>query len=197
MRKLIVTNLVSLDGYIDGPGKNPMALPMDDPFFNQHNLERMRAADTLMLGRTGFEGAVQFWPTADGNTMFDEVTWETARLNNAVEKFVVSDSMKPDQLGAWSDTTTIVSRADAPAKVRELKAGDGGDIMVFGSGTMWNGLMEAGVVDEVNVLVAPVTLGGGTPNFTAPPSSMRLIDSQTRDGSQLVLLRYDARPAGQ
>ena len=55
MRKLIVTNIMSLDGYFEGPGRDVMALPMDR-FFDEHNLERLRAADTLLLGASPMPG---------------------------------------------------------------------------------------------------------------------------------------------
>ena len=55
MRKLIVCNIVSVDGYYEGPGKDVMALPFDEAF-DEYNAERLRAADTLLLGRTSFEG---------------------------------------------------------------------------------------------------------------------------------------------
>jgi hypothetical protein len=61
MRKLIVTNIVSLDGYFEGPGKDILALPMDMSF-DTHNAERLREADTELLGRTTYEGFKGFWP---------------------------------------------------------------------------------------------------------------------------------------
>jgi dihydrofolate reductase len=61
MRKLIVCNIVSLDGYYEGLGKDVMALPFDEGF-DKYNAERLRAADTLLLGRTTFEGFKGYWP---------------------------------------------------------------------------------------------------------------------------------------
>jgi hypothetical protein len=61
MRKLIVSNIVSLDGYFEGPNGNVMALPMDG-FFDEHNLERQRAADTLLLGARTYLGSKGYWP---------------------------------------------------------------------------------------------------------------------------------------
>jgi hypothetical protein len=61
MRTLIVSNIVSLDGYVEGPGGNVMAMPMD-AFFDTYNLERQRAADTLLLGATTYMGLKSFWP---------------------------------------------------------------------------------------------------------------------------------------
>jgi hypothetical protein len=61
MRKHIVCNIMSLDGYYEGPGKNVMVLPMDAAF-DEYNLERLRSADTLLLGRTSYELLMGFWP---------------------------------------------------------------------------------------------------------------------------------------
>jgi len=61
MRNVIVCNIISLDGYFEGPGRNAMVLPMDG-FFDEHNLERLRAADTLLLGATTYTGLKGYWP---------------------------------------------------------------------------------------------------------------------------------------
>jgi hypothetical protein len=61
MRELIVGNIISLDGYFEGPEKNVMLLPMEG-FFDQHNLERLHAADTLLLGATTYAGLKGYWP---------------------------------------------------------------------------------------------------------------------------------------
>ena len=205
MRKLIVTNIVSLDGYYEGPGNNVMALPMD-PFFDAYNAERLRTADTLLLGRTSYEGFKAFWPPLaddpDAVAAFSdeaeeqEVLREISRLNNAIEKIVVSDSLAPDQTMPWTDTTRIVRRADAHEQIADLKRGDGGDILVFGSRTLWNDLLAAGLVDELHLMVGAVVLGGGTPAFQGDKvTPLRLIDTTSRKGSHNLLIRYDARPA--
>ncbi len=65
MRKLIVSNIMSLDGYYEGPGKNVMVLPMDEAF-DAYNAERLRAAETLLLGRNTYNGFKGFWPSKSG-----------------------------------------------------------------------------------------------------------------------------------
>jgi dihydrofolate reductase len=123
MRKLIVSTIMSLDGYFEGPGRNVMALPMD--------------------------GA------------------------------------------PWTDTTTIVRRADAHQAVAELKGRPGKDILMFGSRTLWNDLLVAGLVDELYLMVGAAVLGGGTPAFGAGPvPPMRLQNTRRRDGSDNVQLQY-------
>jgi dihydrofolate reductase len=64
MRKLIVCNIMSLDGYYEGPGGNVMVLPLDQAF-DAYNAERLRAADTLLLGRTTYDGFKGFWPSVE------------------------------------------------------------------------------------------------------------------------------------
>ncbi|HEU4948419.1 MAG TPA: dihydrofolate reductase family protein [Kribbella sp.] len=204
MRKLIVTNIVSLDGYYEGPGNNVMALPMD-PSFDAYNLERLRSAETLLVGRRSYEGFKGFWaPLADApdaaavfqdDAQRREVLREISRRNNAIEKVVVSDSLTADQTAPWTDTTRIVPRGRAHAAIAELKAGDGGDILVFGSRTLWNDLLAAGLVDELHLMVGAVVLGGGTPAFgDQKVGPLRLIDSRSFEGSDNLLIRYDARP---
>jgi dihydrofolate reductase len=195
MRKLVVAAVMSLDGYFEGPGGNVMALPMDHTF-DEHNAERLRAADTLLLGRTSYEGFQAFWPPVAADPAHTPVNREISRLNGAMPKVVVSDGLVADGSGAWADTTRIVRRADAHKAVVELKQGDGGDVLVFGSRTLWHDLLLAGLVDELYLMVGPQPLGGGTPALPALAMPLRLLESRTRHDSDNVLLRYDARPRG-
>ena len=189
MRKLIITNIISLDGFTAGPGDDVMALPMDHAF-DDYNVERLRAAGTLLLGRTTYEGFKGYWPGVAHDPAANAVNREISRLNDAIEKVVVSDSLTPDRTDPWRDTTRIVGRADAHERIAELKRAPGGDILVFGSRTLWNDLLAGGLVDELHVMVGAVVLGGGTPAFSAP-SRLRLRDVRTFDGSDNVLVRYE------
>lgn len=188
MRKLIVANIVSPDGYYEGPGKDVMVMPFHEAF-DDYNAERLRAADTLLLGRDSYEGFKSFWPPIADDPEARPVSVEISRLNNAIEKVVVSDTLRADQTAPWDDTTRIVARADAAKEVAELKRRPGKQILVFGSRTMWNDLLVAGLVDELHLMVGSAFLGAGTPVFAGERTPLHLLEARTL-GSELVLLRY-------
>ena len=163
MRKLVVTILTSLDGYVAGPGGNFMAMPLDESF-SAYNLERLRTADTLLLGRTTFLGFRSYWPSIAEDPEQPATEREISRRNTAARKVVVSDSLAPDDLAGWGESE-LVRRAAAHDAVRRLKAQDGADILVFGSVPVWNDLLAAGLVDELHVMVGNGVLGDGVPAF--------------------------------
>src|SRR6187549_1557964 len=120
MRKLIVCNIVSLDGFYSGPGGDVMAMPFDNGF-SDYNAERLRAADTLLLGRKSFEMFRSYWPAIADDASQPAVEREISRLNTAVEKVVVSNSLEPDAVEGWGPAH-VVRRGDAHAKIAALKA---------------------------------------------------------------------------
>src|SRR5918994_1557729 len=103
MRRLIVSNIMSLDGYYEGPGKNVMVLPMDESF-DAYNAERLHAADTLLLGRTTYDGFRGFWPSVADDPNATPIQREISRLNNAIDKVVISDSLTSEETDPWHNT---------------------------------------------------------------------------------------------
>jgi dihydrofolate reductase len=209
---LVVSNIVSLDGYVADESGNSTALPMDEAF-DVYNAERLRSADTLLVGANSYRGFAGFWPAVEsdpervvddivaqlgGSVPREEVAarisgpapQEVARRNGEIAKVVVSDRLREDELGAWRDTTRIVRRADAHAAVAELT----GETLIFGSRTLWADLLAAGLVDELHLMVAPVVLGAGVRAFDGPlPDSLQLTGTRRFEGSDNVVLTYRVR----
>jgi dihydrofolate reductase len=188
MRKLIVANIVSLDGYYEGVHGNVMVMPFDQNF-DAYNVERMRVADTLLYGRKTYEGFKGYWPEMQNNPAVTENEREISRIQNGIQKVVISDSLTEQQTEPWRDTTTIVRRDEAHAYIAAMKEQAGRDILTFGSRTLWNDLLAAGLVDELHLTIGGGIVGAGTPAFDARPFSLRLLGTRAwRDGNNVVLI---------
>jgi dihydrofolate reductase len=184
----------SVDGLYEDSGHNPLVLNMDEAF-DAYNLERIRAADIVLLGRTSFEGFSSYWPAiADApadpdNRALSADNRELSRIYNRLLKVVVSDRYSVPDENAWRDTTTVISRADAARWLAAERERGSGDILVFGSRTMWNGLLHQSLIDELHLMVSPNALGTGTPIFD-DPVDLNLLEARRFDNSSNVLLRY-------
>lgn len=189
MRTLVVCSIVSVDGFSAGPGADITALPFDVGF-DAYCVQRLRGADIVLMGRSSYEMLRGYWPSVADDPDAPDIEREVSRELNAARHIVVSDSLMVGEHEPWSATTTVVRRAEAHPTVRALLAADGAHILVFGSRTLWNGLLAAGLVGELHLLVGPALLGAGIPMFIAPPTPLRLLEARQLDGSSLVLHRY-------
>lgn len=198
MRKVIVNNIVSLDGcYADESG-NPLALTMDGAF-DRANLDTIAEAELVLLGRDSFEGFSLHWPfvadapaptdpRAPESRAFDDTNRATSRHYNRLPKVVVSDRGPVPRENAWHDSTTVVSRLEAADWLAAAKQDGDGTIVIFGSHLLWNALLAEGLIDELHLMVSPVALGPGVPLFTTP-ASLELLAVQRFEGSSNVQLR--------
>lgn len=195
VRRVVVSVLVSADGFQSGRGGDLSVLPFDEGF-SRHNLERLRTAGTLLFGRRSYEGFEAYWPQVLADEAQPPVEREIARINSGLDKLVVSDSLVLDPGSPWAATTRVVPRADAVAEVAALREGDGGDVLAFGAVTTWNPLIRAGVVDELHVLVGPALVGDGVPLYSGDRVPLTLRETRRLSDSQLVLLRFGTTPPG-
>jgi dihydrofolate reductase len=198
MRKLIVTNIMSLDGYYEGPGRNVMALPMDGAF-DSYNLERMQAADVVLLGHNSYQMFSGFWPSIADNPDASPTNRSFSQLYNKIDKVAVSNHLTIQDTDVWRDTTRVISGDDVYSEIARLKDQPGKEIVVFGSHTLWNDLLVHGLVDELHFMVGNVALGGGTPIFSEPlpyndpKHSLQLIGTRKFEGSGNGLLQYEVK----
>ena len=190
MRKLIVSNLISLDGYASGPGGDVMALPFD-AMFSDYNLELMQAADTLVSGATTYREFLSYWPPIADDPAQPEIERAISRRHRKLEHLVVSNSLTVEATGPWRENTRIVRREEAAEAIAQAKEGEGGTLLVFGSMTTWNGLLAAGLVDELHMMVGAGVLTNGVPAFSVrSPGTMRLTGARRLGDSNIALLRY-------
>jgi dihydrofolate reductase len=193
MAKLVFSNLVSLDGYCAGPGGDLSRLPMG-PVFNNHNVELLHSAGTLLFGQVTFGMFQAYWPQVQKDPSAGPVLAEIAALTAKVDKLVVSDTLSLSADAPWGDAE-VVRRARAHARIRALKACAQRDLLAYGSHVLMNDLLAHGLVDEVRLLVGNVVLGEGVRTFEAGlPAPLALIEERRLAGSDIVMLRYACGP---
>jgi dihydrofolate reductase len=181
--RITVTEFVSLDGVMEAPGGEDFKYPGwsfefdrgDDG--NQFKLDETMAADALLIGKRTYESFAGAWPNREG---------EFADKFNEMPKFVVSTTLgEPD----WNNTTVLDS-GDATAQVRKLKEDFDGEIQVPGSHRLVQELIEADLVDQINLMVFPVIIGTGKRAFDETPDrrKLKLTESKVVGDGVLVLV---------
>lgn len=179
MRKLIMWNLVTLDGFFEGPGRGQIdwfeAVWGEE--LERFSLEQLTSADLLLFGRVTYEGMVSYWPAATG---------EIAEMMNGVSKVVFSRTLEKAD---WQNTQLV--KTNPVERVTELQQQPGKDILVFGSADLASTLTENGLIDEYRLGLVPLILGRGTPLFKPSPHSikLRLLEARLLT-TGAVVLRY-------
>lgn len=182
MAKLIYLTNVSLDGYIEDEGGNFAWFPRDDDVF-AFTTDLLRAAGTLLYGRRLYE-MMAVWETDASLAAQSSLTAEFAKAWQAANKIVYSTT-----LTATSTARTSLERSFDPAAVRRLKATADSDITVGGADLAAQAI-RAGLVDECQLFVWPLAVGGGKPGLpTGVRTDLELLDER-RFGNGVVYLRY-------
>lgn len=178
MGRLIVWNLVTLDGCFEGP--KPWDLAFHErawgPELNALSEDFGASAEALVFGRKTYEGMAEYWPTADEEPVIKD-------FMNRLPKLVASRSLTDP---AWSNTRATT---DILAELRALKAASERPVFIFGSGELVRSLLPEGIIDEFRLALVPVILGRGRRLFgeDGPEVPLRLVGSETTAGGTVVL----------
>jgi dihydrofolate reductase len=182
MRKLIVTEFMTLDGVIESPGGNETPHPhggwqfwYNSPETGNYKIEELARVDSLLLGKNTYELFAAYWPGQTGE--------EFAGPINRLPKYVVSRSLKQAE---WNNSHIL---RDVEKEVASLKKTQGGDILVYGSGTLVESLLHFDLVDELRLMVFPLSVGGGLRPFGEDRElkKFRLKSSRALENGVLIL----------
>jgi dihydrofolate reductase len=185
MAKILVSEFLSLDSVMEGPGP-------DDPFkragwsagyggkdFLDFKLKELFDAGALLMGKTTYEGFSKIWPTRTNDMGFSATM-------NSIPKYVVSDNLKDP---AWNNTKVI--SGEVVAEIKKLKDTLDKNILVYGSSVLAETLFNEGLVDDVNIVLFPVVVGEGKKMFKDGENfTLNLINTQVMEPSA-VLLQYN------
>jgi dihydrofolate reductase len=185
MRKLIVTEYVTVDGVMEDPGGGEKtghggwSRPFWSPEAGKFKFEELFAADALLLGRVTYEGFAKAWPGLKDEAGFAD------RMNN-LPKYVVSTTLENP---TWNNTSVI--RQNAAEAVSKLKQADGQAILVAGSAQLAHLLRQHDLVDEYRLMVHPVVEGGGKRLFQdgLGATTLKLVETKAL-GKGIVLMTY-------
>jgi dihydrofolate reductase len=184
MRKVIVTQFITVDGVVEDPGgsekfeRGGWAFEFDrGDDGNQFKLDEVMGADALLLGRTTYEGFAEAWPSREG---------DFADKFNSMPKYVVSSTLTDPE---WNNTHVLTG-------VDEVSGLDG-EILVNGSVQLVNALLDAGLVDELRLMVFPLVLGKGKRLFADGIAKTPLALAESRpvgdEGVSVAVYRPKAR----
>lgn len=191
MRRVVVTQFMTLDGVMEDPGgaeefaHGGWSFKFSDPEGMRFKLDEVMDFDALLLGRVTYEGFAEAWPDRRDEAGF-------ADKMNAMKKYVVSSTLGEAD---WQNSEVIGGADDAPAAIAALKQQDGGDILVAGSRSLVRLLAAHDLVDEYRLMVHPIVLGTGKQLFDGieTPFTLKLTSSQVLASGSLILIYAPVR----
>ena len=182
MRKIILFNLTSLDGYFEGPDRDINWHIVDDEF-NEFAIQQTGEFGALLFGRITYELMASYWPTEDAKRNDPAIT----EIMNRLPKIVFSKTLKKVE---WENTRLV--NENFVEAISKLKQEAGKDIAIFGSSDLAVTLLEHGLLDELRIMVNPILLGEGKPIFQGIKTQLglKLLKTRTfKPGN--ILLHYE------
>ena len=181
MRKIVLFNLMTLDGYFEGENAD-ISWHNVDQEFNDFAIAQLKTADMLLFGRKTYELMAAYWPTEEGIKDNPVI----ADLMNQIDKIVFSKSLEK----AHWDHARVISEGLLD-EVKKLKSIPGKDVFIFGSADLSSTFIDHDLIDEFRIMINPLILGNGTPMFQNITTKIDLQLLKTKVfGNGNVLLNY-------
>jgi dihydrofolate reductase len=191
--RIVISEFISLDGVVQAPGgaeedtdggfrHGGWSMPYFDPEVMGSAISEIAdGTDAILQGRRTWQVMAAAWPERGGDPFAD---WM-----NTVPKYVVSDTLTEDDL-TWTPTT-IIRGADLMKDISALREQPGGGVQVMGSATLVRSLLAADLVDELNLMIEPIVLGGGKSIFPGDGEARPFeLTSATTAGTGVQICRY-------
>jgi len=186
MRKVLLSNLVTLDGFFAGP-KGELDWHIVDEEFNQYAIDLLSKVDALLFGKVTYQLMADYWPAAATNPSTPKSDVEIADKMNNLPKIVFSKTLQEVK---WNNSRLV--KDNIAEEISKMKQQPGKDMVIFGSGSVVSTFMQHGLIDEYRIIVNPIVLGNGKPLFKGINGKQNLKLLKTKVlGSGVVILYYE------
>ena len=184
MRKVILSNLVTLDGFFEGPNKE-LDWHIVDEEFKEYAIDLLSKVDALLFGRVTYQLMADYWPAAATNPSTPKSDLEIADKMNNLPKIVFSKTLQEVK---WNNSRLV--KENIAEEISKMKQQPGKVMVIFGSGSIVSNFMQHGLIDEYRIIVNPVVLGNGNPLFKGIKDKHNLNLLKTRAFSSGVVILY-------
>ena len=186
MRKVILSNMVTLDGFFEGPNKE-LDWHIVDEEINEYANDLLSNVDALLFGRVTYQLMADYWPAAATNPSTSKSDLEIADKMNNLPKIVFSKTLQEVK---WNNSRLV--KENIAEEISKMKQQPGKDMVIFGSGSIVSTFMQHGLIDEYRIIVNPVVLGNGKPLFKGinGKQNLKLLKTKVFD-SGIVILFYE------
>jgi dihydrofolate reductase len=180
MRKIIVSNLISVDGYFEGLNQDISWFITGEDFFD-YAIKQLIEVDAILYGRITYQQMAAFWPDLETN---DNALTAIKDKMNSLKKIVFSKTLDKAE---WNNSTLI--KEHIADEIKNLKQQPGKDIVIFGSGTIVSELTQLKLIDEYRLIINPVILGNGSPMFKSinEKVNLKLLNVKTLNSGSVIL----------
>ena len=183
MRKVILSNSVTLDGFFEGPNKE-LDWHIVDEEGKEYAIDLLGNVDALLFGRVTYQLMADYWPAAATNPSTPKSDLEIADKMNNLPKIVFSKTLQEVK---WNNSRLV--KENIAEEISKMKQQPGKDMVIFGSGSIVSIFMQHGLIDEYRIIVNPIVLGNGNPLFKGiyGKQNLKLLRTRVFSSGEVIL----------